>query len=86
MAKRGPTPSLISGTHGKVNFHVGLKKTECRRCKENMPKGTRCVRVSKPGKMGLGRAYCSACFEEVLDETQRQLNELRAELEMGNVG
>ena len=86
MAKRGRTPSLIGGTHGTVTLHVALKKTECRRCKENMPKGTRCVRVSRPGKMGAGRAYCPACFEEVLDETQRKLNALRAELHVGEVG
>ena len=30
--------------------------------------------------MGAGRAYCVDCFEEVLDETQRRLDELRAEL------
>ena len=83
MAKRGPTPSLIGGTHGTVTFHVALRKTECRRCKENMPKGTRCVRVSKPGKMGAGRAYCADCFEEVLDETQQKIGELRAELRVG---
>ena len=80
MAKRGPTPSLIGGTHGTVSFHVAGKKSECRRCKEDMPKGTRCVRVTKPGKMGPGTAYCTDCFSEVLDETQRKLDELRAEL------
>ena len=81
MAKRGRTPSLISGTHGTVTFHVAGKKSECRRCKKDMPKGTRCVRMSSPGKMGAGRAYCTACFAEVLDETQRKLDELRAKLD-----
>ena len=80
MAKRGPTPSLIGGTHGTVSFHVAGKKSECRRCKEDMPKGTRCVRVTKPSKMGPGTAYCTDCFSEVLDETQRKLDKLRAEL------
>ena len=46
-----------------------------------MPKGTRCVRVTKPSKMGPGTAYCTDCFSEVLDETQRKLAELRAELQ-----
>ena len=80
MAKRGPTPSLIGGTHGTVSFHVAGKKSACRRCNEDMPKGTRCIRVTKPGKMGPGTAYCTDCFFEVLDETQRKLDELRAEL------
>ena len=80
MAKRGPTPSLIGGTHGTVAFHLTLKQTECRRCNEMIPKGARCVRVSTPGKMGPGRAYCAHCFEEVLDETQQKLDGLRTEL------
>ena len=80
MAKRGPRPSLIGGTHGTVSFHVAGRKSECRRCKEGMPKGTRFVRVTKPGKMGPGRAYCTDCFTEVLDQTQRKLDELRSEL------
>ena len=83
MAKRGPTPSLIGGTHGTVKFRVTAKKTECRRCKETMPKGSRCVRVSRPGQMGPGRAYCANCFEEVLDETQRKLDGLRTTLHAG---
>lgn len=65
MAKRGPTPSLIGGTHGTVDFHVTGKKSECRRCKEDMPKGTRCVRVTKPGRMGAGKPYCTVCFTEI---------------------
>ena len=79
MAKRGRTPSLISGTHGAVKFWVALKKTECRRCKGNIAKEQRCVRVAHPGKMGPGRAYCESCFVDVMDETQRKLDELRAE-------
>ena len=83
MAKLGPTPSLIGGTHGTVSFHVARRRSECRRCKDEMARGTRCVRVTKPGKMGPGRAYCSECFSEVLDATQRKLDELRAGLDVG---
>ena len=80
MAKRGPTPSLIGSTHGTVSFHVALKKSECRRCEADMPKGTSCVRVTKPGTMGPGTAYCTDCFSDVLDQTQRKLDDLRAHL------
>ena len=37
MAKHGPTPSLVGGTHGTVSFHVAGKKSKCRRCKKDMP-------------------------------------------------
>ena len=36
--------------------------------------------MTKPGKMGPGTAYCTDCFSEVLDKTQRKLDKLRAEL------
>ena len=36
--------------------------------------------VTKPGKMGPGTAYCTDCCSEVLDETQRKLDELGAAL------
>ena len=80
MPKRGPTPSLIGSTHGTVSIHVAGKKSNCRRCEEDMPKGTICFKVSKPGKMGPGKAYCIDCFSEVLDATQRKLDEIRAKL------
>ena len=85
MAKRGPTPSLIGSTHGTVSFHIAGKKSACRRCKEDMPKDTRCVRVTKPGKMGAGTAYCTDCFADVLDQTQQKLDALRAELSIANL-
>lgn len=81
-AQRGPVPSLIGGTHGKVSFHVAQRKSECRRCKADMPKGTDCVRVARPGKMGPGRSYCRECFTAVLDQTQRKLAELRRDLSL----
>lgn len=80
MAKRGPTPSLIGETHGTVSFHIAGKKSACRRCKDAMPMGTRCVRVTKPGKMGPGTSYCRNCFTDVLDQTQKKLDALREEL------
>lgn len=84
MRKRGRTPSLISGTHGAVHFDIAGKKIDCRRCTQDIPRGTRCVRVSKPGTMGQGKAYCVECFGNVLDETQRQLDGLRIKLHEGH--
>lgn len=82
MAKRGPTPSLIGSTHGTVSFHVAGKKSGCRRCNVELSKGTTCIRVTEPGKMGPGPAYCVDCFAEVLEQTQRKLDGLRAELHL----
>ena len=81
MPKHGPIPSLIGSTHGTVSFHVAGKKSKCRRCKGVIRKDTMCVRVTKPGRMGAGAPYCSDCFAEVLDQTQRKLAALRVELQ-----
>ncbi len=81
MAKRGPTPSLIGSTHGTVSYHVAGREMECRRCNRHMVKGTECFQVTKPGQMGPGRAYCTDCFADVLDQTQQKLDELREMLD-----
>lgn len=81
MAKRGKTPSLIGSTHGTVKFDESGKIHPCKRCEVDLPKGTVCIRVTKPGQMGNGRTYCVGCFEEVLDRTQVVLDDLRAELQ-----
>lgn len=86
MAKRGPTPSLIGSTHGTVSFCVTGKKSKCRRCEAVMLKGTTCVRVTVPGKMGPGKAYCKNCFAKVLSRTQEKLDALREELHLYRCG
>lgn len=80
MAKRGRTPSLIGGTHGTPTFDVSGKSHPCKRCEVDLPKGTTCVRVKKPGQMGNGRTYCVGCFKEILGQTQKDLDALGAEL------
>lgn len=80
MAKRGKTPSLIGGTHGTVKFDESGRSHPCQRCEVDLPKGTLCIRVSKPGQMGNGRTYCRDCFKEVLDKTQKDLDTLLVDL------
>lgn len=80
MAKLGPTPSLIGSTHGSVSFGETGKHSNCRRCEAGMPKGSKCVRVTNPRSMGAGKAYCTTCFADVLDQTQKKLDALREKL------
>lgn len=80
MSNRGKTPSLLSGTAGKVSFCAVARKTDCMRCKMEMPKGTKRVKVSKPNTLGGYKSYCLDCFEKVLDETQRGVDSLKVEL------
>jgi hypothetical protein len=83
MAKRGPTPSLIGSTHGSVSFDEVGRRSTCRRCGAGMPKGSKCVRVTNPRSMGAGKPYCTTCFAQVLDQTQKKLDELRGKLSHG---
>ena len=79
MPKRGRTPSLIS-SHGKVSVHVAGRVMLCRRCEDEISKGTTCVRVADTSYPGPGRAYCIKCFEEVLSRTELDICRLRHEL------
>lgn len=79
MAKRGKTPSLLSA-HGAVQVDASGRKSPCKRCDEDLAKGEPCVRVANPDGMGR-RTYCIECFLDVLDQTQKDLGALRAEVE-----
>ena len=83
MAKRGRTPSLVSGTHGSVRFDHSGRRHPCKRCKGSLEKGTRCVRVTRPGKLGNGHTYCLSCFEGILAQTQVDIDRLRATAKEG---
>ena len=75
MAKKGKTPSLIGGGAGACNFATAKRKRTCKRCKVAIPGGCDCVEVNIPSTMG-SKCYCIDCFKEVLDQSQRDLNNL----------
>ena len=80
MAKRGPSPSLIGGSQGGVTFAEAKRRRTCKRCNGGILKGESCAEISIPGKQG-HRTYCLDCFEQILGKTERDLNNLREELE-----
>ena len=81
MAKRGRTPSLITGSSGKPNIKVAGRKRDCKRCKKDIFKGETCIEVPKPGGFGKPKTYCISCFKEVLYKTQEDLDKLKLEFE-----
>jgi len=78
MAKRGKTPSLIGGGAGACRFEVAKRKRTCKRCRFSIFGGTDCVEVDIPSTMG-NKNYCIKCFMEILEQTQRDLNNLFAQ-------
>ncbi len=79
MAKRGRTPSLIGSSAGASKFVIARRERTCRRCGEAIEGGESCVEVGVPGSMG-HRTYCLDCYSDILGETGKQLQKLRAEL------
>ena len=80
MAKRGKTPSLIGGGAGACKFATAKRKRICKRCEEAILGGCDCIEVNIPATMG-STCYCIDCFEEVLEQTQQDLNNLVAQVE-----
>lgn len=82
MAEKGKTPSLLSGAAGKCEFENAKGTRTCKRCDSPIPKGTNHVMVRKPGAMGKGRPFCFICFEKILIQTRRELDELTGEFRL----
>jgi hypothetical protein len=80
VAKPGRTPSLIGSGAGVSKFVTAKRERTCRRCGEAREVGEDCVEVGVPGSMG-HRTYCLDCYGDILGETGKQLQKLRAELQ-----
>ncbi len=80
MAKKGKTPSLIGGGAGACKFETAKKKRTCKRCGRSISGGTDCIEVNVPATMGC-KCYCIECFKEILDQTQKDLDDLVGHVE-----
>lgn len=76
MPKPGRTASLVSA-HGPVKIHSAGKLMHCRRCNADIQMGVSCIRVGDIKFQGQGKAYCMACFEAVLVQTEEDISHLR---------
>ena len=78
MAK-GKTPSLIGSSLGRPSKKTCGRETSCSRCKQPISKGEDCYDVPQPQKPHSStRRFCVQCFEGVLEQSHRDLDELRA--------
>ena len=80
MAKRGKTPSLISGNAGTCNFISSPGKRHCKRCDDAIDAGCNCVEVNVPATMG-HRTYCIDCFREMLAKSREDLDDLESQVD-----
>jgi len=75
---RGKTPSLIGSSLGRPDRTTCGRSTPCSRCGEDIAKGVLCYDVPQPSKpFAYPRRFCATCFANVLEQTSRDLAELR---------
>jgi hypothetical protein len=86
MAKRGKTPSLISGQAGQPKFAITGATRKCHRCGSKLAKGSICIEVKVPGTLSKRKNYCPDCFSEVLDKTLEDINNIKKQLSMAYDG
>ena len=75
MSPKGKTPSLIGSGAGSSKIVMALKKRTCKRCKNEISSGTKCVEVGVPGTFG-SKTYCKECYILVLEKTRTDLERL----------
>ena len=77
--KKGKCPSLITGNHGRPVFEIAVRKRTCKRCGNEISKGSRSVRIPKPGSMGR-RTFCCACLSDIIRQSRKDLDKLEREV------
>lgn len=79
MAKKGKTPSLVSGGAGSIKFETALRKRTCRRCDGDILRGNKCAKVGIPGSFN-SKTYCLSCFEDMIKQSRRDLDKLEQQV------
>ena len=79
--KKGKIPSLLSGSSGKPKKLQIKQKTICRRCDEEMGKGSFCFGIPNYSSgFKVYKKYCQTCYKDILSQTERELDQLKNEL------
>lgn len=82
MARRGRTPSLITGSSGKPRMVTTKIQRPCSRCENKIQGGSKCFEVPKVGSgFSTHKSYCTNCYKLVLAQTRKDLDELEVNLE-----
>ena len=75
---KGKTPSLIGSTNGKPVPVDVSRKSECRRCHSEIQKGEKCIGIPDLNTgFNTVRRYCKVCYENIIIQTQKDLDELK---------
>lgn len=76
---RGKTPSLIGSANGRPKRVDVKRESTCCRCGNTISAGEDCFNIPKTGTgFSTERRYCKICYGNVLDQTQKELDALKA--------
>ena len=79
---RGKTPSLIGGANGRPRLADVKRRSSCYRCRDVIPSGSTCIEIPElGGAYASARRVCNECFALILDQTQSDLDAVRALIE-----
>ena len=82
MAKRGKVPSLLSGSNGKPRKTVADRSRTCKRCGASIGAGSTLYEIPKTTSgFSNKESVCLTCFDEIIRQTQMDLDLLRDELQ-----
>ena len=82
MTKRGKTPSLLTGSSGKPSVAEAKKQRNCKRCNSIIKMGESLFESPKiGGGFSQKKSFCKLCFSEILEQTQKDLDLLKEELQ-----
>lgn len=75
---RGKTPSLICVSNGRPEKVSVERKSSCQRCGCDIHVGQECFGIPKlSGGFTSLKRFCRICFQNILDQTQKDLNAAR---------
>ena len=75
---KGKIPSLISGSSGKPKKVLIERKSQCRRCKDDLETGKHCYEIPKVSSgFTSQKRFCQSCFQDILVQTQNDLEQLK---------
>jgi len=80
--RRGKIPSLLSFSTGKPYKDTTKKEAKCNRCNLVILKEKTCFKVPKRSNgFTNDKIHCLTCVQEILQQTQKEIDEVKEELQ-----
>lgn len=74
---KGKTPSLIGSSNGRPRKVTVERKSECNRCSCEILVEQECFGIPKVGSFTSLKRYCRTCFDNILEQTRKDLEEVK---------